>query len=117
MVCQRARTLVRRIGDHGFDSFADQAMQLGTSGVGELLVDRLPDQGVSEAVVPDRPGRLLDDAGGDRLLERLGDVVGGRVADPLQDLERELAPGHGGERQQPSTRCRRVGACGAAEGP
>ena len=77
-------------------------MQLRTARAGKLLVDRLPDQGVSEAVLPDRPGRLLDDPSGDRLLERLGDVVGGRVADPLQDLERELAASHRGERQQPS---------------
>ena len=117
VVCERARALVRCIAGRGFHRLPDQAMQLRAARLGELLVDRLPDQGVSEAVVPDRSRRLLDDPGGDRLLERLGDVVGGRVTDPHQDLERELAPGDGRERQQPSAVIVEYGACDAGGGP
>ena len=52
----------------------------------DLLVDALPNQGVSKAVAPDRAGRLLHDAGRDRLLEDFGDPFGRHLSDLLEHM-------------------------------
>ena len=92
VVRERACLLVGLVAHDALDRFPDLAMQLCAPGARELVVDRFSNQGVGEAVVPDRG--LADDLRGYRLLEAVGDLLGGRAGDGLDDVQRELSTGY-----------------------
>jgi hypothetical protein len=97
----------RSLAGHALDRLPDHPVQLRATCARELVVDGFADERVDEAVASDRVG-LLDDTGDDRVLEALGNLVGGHGRHPLEQFERELAPGHGGDRQHAPTGLARV---------
>ena len=94
VVRERAGLLIRSLDPAILDRLPDLAMQLRAPCARELLVDRLPNQRVGEAVVPDRAGRLLDDVAA-IACSRLSAISSGRYAGhSLEHVQLELASAH-----------------------
>ena len=89
----------RQLGEAAFhlhrlalDRLADLAVQAHAACRGHVLVERLAHDGVREAVVLGRVRLLDDQAGGDRLVEQVEELVALALADDLERVEVELPP-------------------------
>ena len=67
---------------------------------GELVVERVPDQGMSEAHPPRHTGHLAHEALGHRLLDRREDVGVREPGEVAQGVEPELPAQHGSIHQE-----------------
>ena len=81
------------------DRLADLAMDHGPARRRDLRVQCLADEGVGEGVAARPLARLRDQSRVGRRRERPADVFGRVATDPLDDLQVELAPAHGGQAQ------------------
>ena len=100
--------MVRELGDvrlgisgvEVLEREADAAMQEAAPLRTEVVVERLADEPVREAVHADRRRPLGENAAVDGLREGAVEVRGIELADTLQRVEPELAPDHRGGQQQ-----------------
>ncbi len=77
-------------GEH----IAHPAVGSHSAGGRQLLVERLPDEGMREGESAMRPADLHDQPGGNRLVDSVLHHLGGVVADLLQQVEIKLPPDH-----------------------
>ena len=99
MVGQLRKARLRHSGGQVLERLADPAVEPRTPGGVELLVERLADESMGEAVAPADARHLRDDARGERLLEQLEEPLPGKLGHPRQHLDLEFAAHHrrGGE--------------------
>ena len=89
--------VVEAIGVEVLEGHGGLAVEAGSAGGGELLLQGGPDQGVGEAVAVDAV--VEDEVGGGRLVERVEHVIDGEVCDPGHQLDLEVVP----DDRRPST--------------
>src|SRR4029453_16745393 len=85
------------VGSEVLEGLGNTAVETHPATRRELVIDRVAHERMHKAVAVERIWHLGNDPGGRRLFEGREDVVFGDVADPLEDIELEVAADYRGD--------------------